>query len=520
MGAASELGKEYKDVFDVEGVPAFREFYNLMIFPAKFVYKGLYNAWHLVPAPTIGDSSKTRTMFRLGMAKAVCAELASLIWAEGADIHISTSGEDDTLERYVKSVLKANGFHEKMQEHIEQSAALGGGAIKEYITAERDASGKAIPGTEKIHLDYCMADQFVPTSWDNAKVTEAVFVSRQAIDGYYFTRLEWHAWNGDTYVISNDLFRAQKKGGMPGNTDSQDILGYRYPLADIYGDLEPVTEINGLNTSLFAYYRTPIANNLDDNSPLGISIYGNAFDTLHALDICYDSFVREFRLGKKRIIVPASAIRMVTDPTTGAIRRYFDANDEVYEALATDSTEDLKIQDNTVELRVDEHVSAINALLSILCLQVGFSAGTFTFDAKEGLKTATEVISERSKTYKTISTFQSQLIPAIEKICRNIIDLGALYDVQFEGKSIAALAGNYEISVTMDDAVIEDAQTRIDRGIKLVSNGLLSKFTAMTDKKYGIGMTEEEANVELERIRKESPIGADAFDIFQAGTLE
>ena len=514
MGANSELAKEYKDVFEVEGVPAFREFYNLMIFPAKFVYKGLYNAWHVVPAPTIGDSSKTRTMFRLGMAKAVCAELASLIWAEGADIHISTGGDDDTLERYVKAVLVANGFNEKMQEHIEQSAALGGGAIKEYVTAARDTSGKVIPGTEQINLDYCMADQFVPTSWNNAQVSEAVFVSREAIDGYYYTRLEWHAWNGDTYEIRNDLFKAQQR------PDSQDILGYRYPLAEVYGDLEPVTEIKGLNTSLFAYYRTPIANNIDDNSPLGISVYGNAFDTLHALDICYDSFVREFRLGKKRIIVPASAIRMVTDPTTGAIRRYFDANDEVYEALATDSTEDLKIQDNTVELRVDEHVSAINALLSILCLQVGFSAGTFTFDASEGLKTATEVISERSKTYKTISTFQSQIIPAIEKICRNIIDLGALYDMQFDGRSVADLARDYQISITMDDAVIEDAQTRIDRGIKLVTNGLLSKFTAMTDKKYGIGMTEEEAEAELERIKREAPISANAFDLFTSGTLE
>jgi len=507
-------GKEYKDVFDVDGVPPFREFYNLMIFPAKYVYRGMYNAWHVIPSPTIKDPRATRTLFRMGMAKAVCAELAGLIWHEGADIHIN-SGKDDTLERYVLDVLDKNAFKEKFQELIEQAAALGGAAMKEYVKAKRDENGTIIDGTEKVVIDYCMADQFVPTAWDNAEVSEAVFVSRKAKDGYYWTRLEWHEWDGDTYVITNDLYGYRQDEGQ-----GQDILGYWYPLDAAEKYLEPKTEINGLTTSLFSYFRVPTANNIDDNSPLGISVYGNAFDTLHALDICYDSFVREFRLGKKRIIVPAQAVRTVVDPETGETRRYFDANDEAYEALATDDPDKLKIQDNSLELRVEEHVKAINALLSVLCLQVGFSASTFSFDLDSGLKTATEVISENSKTYKTIRTFQNQLIPAIRRTCTNIIELGALYDLEFEGRKIADLARDYEISVTMEDAVLEDQSTKLDRAIKLMSNGLISKTTAMTDPKYGLGMTEEEAQTELQNIKNESQITTTAFDVFQTGTVE
>lgn len=507
-------GKEYKDVFDVDGVPPFRQFYNLQIFPAKYIYRGLYNAWHVIPAPTIGDSRATRTLFRMGMAKAVCAELAGLIWHEGADIHIN-SGKDDILERYVLDVLDKNAFKEKFQELIEQAAALGGAAMKEYVKAKRDENGTIIDGTEKVVIDYCMADQFVPTAWDNAGVSEAVFVSRKAKDGYYWTRLEWHEWDGDTYVITNDLYGYKQEEGI-----NQDILGYWYPLDAAEKYLEPKVEINGLTTSLFSYFRVPTANNIDDNSPLGISVYGNAFDTLHALDICYDSFVREFRLGKKRIIVPAQAVRTVVDPETGETRRYFDANDEAYEALATDDPDKLKIQDNSLELRVEEHVKAINALLSVLCLQVGFSASTFSFDLDSGLKTATEVISENSKTYKTIRTFQNQLIPAIERVCTNIIELGALYDLEFEGRKIADLARDYEISVTMEDAVLEDQSTKIDRAIKLMSNGLISKTTVMTDPKYGLGMTEEEAQTELQRMKDEQQITTTAFDVFQTGTVE
>ena len=510
----NNTGKEYKDVFEVDGVPPFREFYNLQIFPAKYIYRGLYNAWHIIPSPTIGDSRATRTLFRMGMAKAVCAELAGLIWHEGADITI-TNGRDDTLERYVKFVLADNAFNEKMQELIEQAAALGGAAVKEYVFAKRDDEGNAIDGTERVMIDYCMADQFVPVSWDNAKVSEAVFVSRKAKDGMYWTRLEWHEWDGDTYVITNDLYGVRQAENI-----NQDILGYWYPLEAAEPFIEPKVEINGLSKSLFSYFRVPSANNIDDNSPLGISVYGNAFDTLHALDICYDSFVREFRLGKKRIIVPAQSVRTVIDPETGESRRYFDANDEAYEALATDDPDKLKISDNSMELRVEEHISAINALLSVLCLQVGFSASTFSFDMVNGLKTATEVISENSKTYKTIRTFQNQIIPTIKRICTNIIELGVLYDLTFEGRRIADLARDYEISVTMEDAVLEDNSTRIDRAIKLMANGLISKTTAMTDPKYGIGMTEEEAEEELSKIKDEQQITSTAFDVFQASTIE
>ena len=173
-----------------------------------------------------------------------------------------------------------------------------------------------------------MADQFVPTAWDNAKVTDGVFISRQAKDGYYYTRLEWHKWDGLTYWVSNELYRAEQ-GKRQNTSEPQDILGFRYPLESIYPYLNESTPMQGLQQSLFAYYRPAQANNIDDNSPLGVSIYANALSTLKALDICYDSLVREFTLGKKRIIVPAQCIRTLMEPQTGKTLRYFDASAEV-----------------------------------------------------------------------------------------------------------------------------------------------------------------------------------------------
>lgn len=385
-GAETGLSKEFKDIFEVGGVPAFNQFYYFGIFVWKYLYKGFYGPWHRILAPTIADPRNRRDLERMDTAKAVCAELAGLIWSEQCEVHVSQESDAQPLDEFVHDVLVKNGFWTKMQEHIEQVLALGGGAIKAWYEDRRDSTGNVIPGSGRIRLGFCMADQFVPTAWDNAQVTDGVFISREAKDGYYYTRLEWHKWDGLTYYISNEAFRTEYKQPNPGMAESQDILGFRYPLGEIYPFLNEETSLQGLTTSLFAYYRTAIANNIDENSPLGVSIYANALSTLKALDICYDSFIREFRLGKKRIIVPARCINTVIDPETGETRRYFDATNEAYEALSTDNPDALKIQDNSVELRIDEHERAINAFLSILCLQVGFSAGTFTFDRAQRTK--------------------------------------------------------------------------------------------------------------------------------------
>jgi A118 family predicted phage portal protein len=528
-GADTGLARDFKSIFELGGVPAFQQFYNFGIFPWKYLYKGYYEAWHLVPAPTIKDQNAKRRMFYLNLSKAVCSELAGMVWTDQTDVSISTNGftpteanPDDPLQAFVEKVLHENNFNVKMLEAIEQAAALGGEALKVWHEVRHNSEGNEVPESGRLKIGYCMADQFVPTAWDNAEVTEGVFISRTAKGGYYYTRLEWHKWDGLTYYITNELYRAEMYRN--GNTqEPQDILGMRVPLAEIYPLLDEETVVEGVEKSLFSYFRTPTANNIDDNSPLGVSIYANAMETLHALDICFDSFVREFRLGKKRIIVPARMVKTIVDPVTGVPRRYFDATDETYEALSTDDPDSLKIQDNSVALRVEEHVAAMNAFLNIFCLQVGLSAGTFAFDAQNhGIKTATEVVSENSKTYKTVKNFQNMIRPAVIRLVDNIIAVASLYDMQTtDGQRVRALtARGYSVNVAMDDGITQDRQTNINEGITLVGAGLMSKLTFLTDPKYGQALTLEAAKKELQQIAAESRMTGTTLDLINLQTAE
>ena len=498
-----------KDVFELNGVPAFREYYTLFIFVWQAIYKGFYRAWHEVDVHTIRDpKGKKRTLATMNAGKMACAQMARYVWNERCDICASMEGntaEDDPPNEFLQNVLKENKFMNAFGDLLEKSFALGGGALKEWVEVPKDENGNDI-GEGKIRIGYTMASQFVPTAWDNSKVTAGIFISREAKDGYYYTVVEWHRLDGTVYRVTNDLYRNPIKD----TEEPQNILGWWYPLNEMYPLLSPDTTIYDVHNALFQYIRPFGANYADDNSPLGMSVYAPAMNTLHSIDIMFDSLQREFVLGKKRIIAPARVMKMSAGVNGGRPQRYFDADDEVWEALATDNPEDLKVIDNSVGLRVEEHIKGINANLSILCAQIGFDPGTLSFDASKGLKTATEVISENSKTFGTVKAHENIVRDNLTQMVDAIFELAVHYGLTWKGQTIESLiAGGYNVTVTFDDSIIEDKNAEINQGVALVGAGLLSKKKFMMDT---LGYTPEDAEAELKQIGEESKVNAVTVD--------
>ena len=272
-----------KDVFELEGVPAFREYYTLFIFIWQAVYKGFYKAWHQVIYKTVRDpKGKTRTLSTMNAGKMACAQMARYVWNERCSITASmgNEGDEDPLNEYLQEVLAKNRFWQAFGDLLEKSFALGGGALKEWVEIPKDERGNDI-GEGQIKLGYTMASQFVPTAWDNSKVKAGIFINREARDGFYYTVVEWHHLDGSVYRVTNNLYRMPIKEAP----EPQNILGWWYPLDKVYPLLSPDTTITGVENAFFQYIKPFGANYADDNSPLGMSIYAPAMSTLHGLDI-------------------------------------------------------------------------------------------------------------------------------------------------------------------------------------------------------------------------------------------
>ena len=95
MAANTGMAREFKDIFELGGDPAYSQFYYFGIFIWKYLYRGYYAPWHMIPAPTIKDPLAKRKMYRMDMAKAVSAELASLIdWGLRDELDTSVVEDD------------------------------------------------------------------------------------------------------------------------------------------------------------------------------------------------------------------------------------------------------------------------------------------------------------------------------------------------------------------------------------------------------------------------------------------
>ena len=412
-----------------------------------------------------GVVTTSQKRYRLGMAKKICEDWANLLLNEKVDIK---AGE---YSNRLEEILKANNFLTRANQLIELSFALGTGAFVEYKN-----------GTGNVIIDYIRADMIYPLSWDNGDITECAFGSTRIIDGKEIVYLQIHRLgkkedgeNPAEYYIENKYVDAKTGDEV-----------------DVPEDIEPLVKTR-IEIPLFQIITPNICNNIDLDSPLGISVYANAIYQLMGCDLVYDSYMNEFVLGRKRILVPISQAKIQMEKD-GVAAPTFDPGDNVYYQMPGDRQSDLKLTEVDMTIRAQDHELGIQRSLDILSFMCGMGAGRYKFE-NGGVKTATEVISDKSDLYQNRQ--KNSII--VNAAIINMVSAVALLD---SGNSVAA-------TVDCDDSIIEDSNATIDKNIKLVNAGLRSKITAIMEINK---CSEEEAQKELERIAGDNKITGQDID--------
>lgn len=420
-----------------------------------------------------GTTTTSHKRYRLNMAKKVSEDWANLLLNEKVAIKAGN------YSKRLEEILNANNFLVRANQLIELSFALGTGAFVEYKDAD-----------ENVIIDYIRADMIYPLSWDNGDITECAFGTVRVVDGEERIYLQIHRLgdedNGEKseeYYIENKYIDVKS---------GEEI--------SIEEEIIPIVP-TGSTRPLFQIITPNVCNNIDLDSPLGISVFANAIYQLMGCDLVYDSYMNEYVLGRKRILVPVSAAKMqmtqdgVTSPT-------FDPNDNVYYQMPCDKRDDMQLTEVDMSIRASEHELGINKSLDILSFMVGLGSGRYKFE-NGGVKTATEVISDKSDLY------QNRQKNAII-INSAIVNMVAAVSFLDKGSEI-------EATVDFDDSIIEDTNTTIDKNIKLVQGGLRSKLTAIME----INKCDEaEARKELERIAEDNQITGQDVDWTDMGEDE
>lgn len=394
----------------------------------------LWTLMYVNKAPWLVNGIKS-----LNLAAAIAGELSNATTIE-LKVEVSGSARANYLsEQFQQRIMP------KLREQIEFGAAKGGLVMKPYIDGEN------------IAVDFVQADQFYPVAFDeDGDITSCIFADQRTVGDKYYTRLEYHNMTDGGYQIKNMAFRSSTK----------DTLGQQVPLTEIlaWADLTPEAMIMGVERPLFAYFRFPLANNIDPTSPLGVSCFSRAVDLIKEADVQWSNLLWEFESGQRALYVDVSAFDK--DSNGKPIlphRRLFRT---LHSMNAAEIGEEGFFHEWSPTLREKNILNGLDAILKRIEYTCGLAYGTLS-DPQSIDKTATEIKTSKQRTYATITSIQNALRKSLDHLLY-VMDVWA---------TLGNLAprGSYSTAFEFDDSVIVDKDAQFQQDLRLVTSRLMGR---------------------------------------------
>lgn len=398
---------------------------------------------------TINNGKKRVPMERLtlGMPKKICEDWANLLMNEKTNIVLS----NESAQKIFDAHIQATNFWKKANGAVEKYMALGIGAFVEGVKGlQYNDNGDVITnGTPFVQV--INGTKVYPITFENDKVTECAFVNE----------------NPGTTMISIHILNEQGFYDIHNIACKNDIRTRATRSANLQYNPEDHTIFHTKSaTPWFQIIKPNIENNIDINSPMGISVFANAIDILRSVDMTYDSMYNELNLGRKRIFISTRAIKI--DPVSGEPMQVFDQNDVEYYTLPESEDGKILISDNTQALRVDAIDQALQRQLNLLSAKCGFGQNHYKFE-QGGISTATQVVSENSDLFRTLKKHEIILEEALIGMAQAMIEIINTYT------SDTIAQDPDDIKVEFDDSIIEDKESEKTSDRQDLQNGVISR---------------------------------------------
>lgn len=385
------------------------------------------------------------TVSSMNLPASIANETARLVTLE-LESEVTGSTRADYLNEQYQKVI------ETIRTYTEYACAKGGLVFKPYVDGEA------------INIEYVQADYFYPVKYgSDGSITAAAFVEQKQVGETTYTRLEYHDFDGTKETITNKAYKSKFK----------DSLGTEISLEEVeeWKDLQPTACIENIEKPMFAYFKIPIANNVDTYSPLGASIFSRAVELIKEADKQYSRCLWEYESAERAVDVDITAFKRdeygnpVAPQGKERLFRTIDAESDgktFYEVFSPD------IRD------VSFH-AGLNKLLRLIEFNCGLAYGTIS-DPEVDARTATEVKQSKQRSYSTVTDIQKALEKALDHLVYIMDVYATLYNLSPKG--------NYETSFKWDDSIVVDAEAERMQDLQDIRDGLMPKY-AYRMKWYG-----------------------------------
>lgn len=370
------------------------------------------------------------------------------------------------------------------------------------------ATGSLILKPNGDGVDFITPDRFQIVETDgNGNIRGIVFQDTYRDENKFITKLEYHSfWTANVRQIGSDkyvpttYYKIVNKAFMSKNSSE---LGTEISLAQTkWNKLQPETYITKQNDDqlsgmLFGYFKMPIANNIDLDSPLGMSIFSSAIEELADLDVAYSRNSEEIYDSGKIVLLDDRLTDASFQDRKGDRHRVRIPLPKFVKNVRNDEPNKF-YQEIVPTLNTAVRKEGIDHYLSLIGCKCGYSNGYFVLDQKTGMITATQVESDDRETIQTVKDIRDKLKTCLEELFYAQSVFMDLYEL--------APVGEFKPSFNFGDITYsyeEDKQT----WLKYVQMGKVPFWVYLV--KFE-GMSEEEAK----KIQAESK--EENMDLLQA----
>lgn len=302
------------------------------------------------------------------LAADIAAMSSNLLFAKEptyAIYHRDKEHANGRQQKRLETILLKNTFGNKLVEAAETCAALGDVYVKLRWNT---------------NIDYPMIDIVQPDqTWP-----EYIYGELKCV--HFFTDISTDAENNIYYrayeryesgKITMKLFKGDSTS--LGSAEDESVLrelGYQ---PEIETPIDELLAVHIANIKPNRLYRS---------SNFGRSDYDGLRDTFDALDETFTSWMRDIRLAKARLIVPAEYLRARPSGMDEDLKRYgrfeFDTDVETYVAMDinTDTGGGTGITPSQFSIRSTEHMATCEELIRYILQMAGYSPNTFGFSVE------------------------------------------------------------------------------------------------------------------------------------------
>ena len=363
-------------------------------------------------------------------------------------------------EQYQRKVIK------DLRRYVEYGCAKGGLVLKPYITQQG------------IEVQFVQADCFFPLGFDSSgRLTQCVFTEQFRKGQKIYTRLEVHTRQGDRVHITNRAFVATNDYSLGSEVAVNSI--------DRWSELVPELTLEGADRLLFGYFKVPLANADDSDSPLGVSVYSRAIGLIKEADRRYSNICWEYEGTQLAVHIATSLLKYNQDQDK---YEYPGGQERLYRNVDynTGATDKPFIDTFSPEIRDTALFNGFNNQLKLVEFNCNLAYGTLS-DPQSVDKTATEIKTSRQRSYVMVSDTQMALQDALEDLVYAMSFWAALY-------GLIPAGSDYEVSSDWDDSVIVDAELERQTDRADVAMGVMS-LAEYRAKWYGETLEEAAKNL-------------------------